>query len=243
MPTSRHLTNFAGINAVIKRSKENAHHQAPLPLAAISGGQESSSSETYSTQISSPATSSAKTDSDLSIPPGLYYTILVGVLGTYRSLQKDLAWIAANTSKGLSYVLQEATLALLWHPDYCISGYSSGDVNGSDVECNKRFNRFSIEERSKFDVVRANDIRKKSATTQSSNNEYIVVTILVAAWSCAWKLPPVRRVEQLKNALQDLASIPSNYIRDVEVLWNPQHENSSLTEQQLLEDYPLLNPI
>ncbi|XP_028784349.1 uncharacterized protein LOC114740372, partial [Neltuma alba] len=66
----------------------------------------------------------------------------VGLLGMGRSLQRDLNRIAevADTSspEGLSYVLTgepskygdysshfRQTLALLRHPDYCISAYSS----------------------------------------------------------------------------------------------------------------------
>ncbi|GAB4835974.1 hypothetical protein Ancab_000893 [Ancistrocladus abbreviatus] len=33
-----------------------------------------------------------------------------------------------STSEGLSYVLTETTLALLRHPDYCISAYSSAKL-------------------------------------------------------------------------------------------------------------------
>ncbi|RZC53270.1 hypothetical protein C5167_012128, partial [Papaver somniferum] len=52
----------------------------------------------------------------------------VGLLGSARSLQKDLDKIAqvadASTRSGLSYILQESALAVLRHPDYCISGYA-----------------------------------------------------------------------------------------------------------------------
>ncbi|GKA79112.1 pol polyprotein [Tanacetum coccineum] len=45
-----------------------------------------------------------------------------------RSLQRDLNRIAeaadTSTPEGLGFVLQETTLSLLRHPDYCISGYS-----------------------------------------------------------------------------------------------------------------------
>ncbi|KAL5211128.1 hypothetical protein ABZP36_006751 [Zizania latifolia] len=53
----------------------------------------------------------------------------VGLLGMARSFQKELDQIAekADTSMpaGLSYVLTETTLALLRHPDCCISANSS----------------------------------------------------------------------------------------------------------------------
>ncbi|KAF5201513.1 Fbd-associated f-box protein, partial [Thalictrum thalictroides] len=53
----------------------------------------------------------------------------VCLLGMARSLQKDLEQLAevadTSTPEGLNYILKEATLALLRHPDFCISGCSS----------------------------------------------------------------------------------------------------------------------
>uniref|UniRef100_A0A7N0TIA0 Myelin-associated oligodendrocyte basic protein n=1 Tax=Kalanchoe fedtschenkoi TaxID=63787 RepID=A0A7N0TIA0_KALFE len=176
----------------------------------------------------------------------------VGLLGMARSLQKDLNRIAevadTSTSEGLSYVLTETALALLRHPDYCISGYSSVDVKKSMDEGEKRFNQLSIEERGKFDeetLVNVNNIRRQSSPSQRSNgftNEYIVVTILVAAEGLH-KLPSINGSKDLKEALQKLASIPASKILAVEVLWTPQNENDTLSERELLKDYTLLRPL
>ncbi|KAJ0456638.1 hypothetical protein HanOQP8_Chr15g0580651 [Helianthus annuus] len=176
----------------------------------------------------------------------------VGSLGTGRSLQRDLNRIAkvadTSNSKGLHFVLQETILALLRNSEYCISGYSSVDNKLSVAGCERRFNQMSIEERGKFDeetLVNVNNIKKKSATSHSSNglpNEYIVVTIILAARGLP-KLPPIKSSEQLKKALQKLASIPSSNIMGAEVLWTPQKEDDSLTEQEMHEDYPLLRPL
>lgn len=169
-----------------------------------------------------------------------------------RSLQRDLNKIAdvadTSSSQGLSYVLTETTLALLRHPDYCISGYSSVDVKRSMEDGEKRFNQLSIEERGKFDeetLVNVNNIRKQSTTSQRSSgfsNEYIVITILVVAEG-VHKLPSINGGGDLKEALQKLGSIPSSKILAVEVLWTPQNENDTLSERELLEDYPLLRPL
>ncbi|KAF5765381.1 hypothetical protein HanRHA438_Chr15g0715551 [Helianthus annuus] len=176
----------------------------------------------------------------------------VGSLATGRSLQRDLNRIAevvdTSTKKGWHFVLQESILSLLRHSHDCISGYSSVDVKRSTVECEKRFNQLSVEERGKFDeetlVNINNNVRKKSATTSSNGlpNEYIVVTIIVAARGVP-ELPPVESSAQLKEALQKLASIPSSNIMAVQVLWTPQKEDDSLTEQKMLKDYPLLRPL
>ncbi|XP_015088043.1 uncharacterized protein LOC107031251 [Solanum pennellii] len=176
----------------------------------------------------------------------------VGLLGLGRSLQKDLNRIAevadTSTPEGLSFVLTETTLALLRHPGYCISAYSSVDVKRSMEEGENRFNQLSIEERGKFDeetLVNVNNIRRKSSTSQRAtgfSNEYIVVTILVAAEG-AYKFPTINGSGDLKEALQKIASIPSSRTLAVEILWTPQNENDTLSERQLLEDYPLLRPL
>ncbi|KAL6989538.1 hypothetical protein U1Q18_015288 [Sarracenia purpurea var. burkii] len=176
----------------------------------------------------------------------------VGLLGMARSLQSDLNRIAetadTSTSEGLSYVLTETTLALIRHPDYCISAYSSVDVKRSIEEGEKRFNQLSIEERGKFDeetLVNVNNIKKQSTTSQRASgfsNEYIVITILVAAEG-VHKLPTINGSRDLKEAMQKLASIPASKTLAVEVLWTPQNENDTLSERELLEDYPLLRPL
>ncbi|XP_042518271.1 uncharacterized protein LOC122092043 [Macadamia integrifolia] len=176
----------------------------------------------------------------------------VGLLGMARSLQRDLDRIAetadTSTSAGLSYVLTETTLSLLRHPDYCISGYSSVDVKRSIEGGEKRFNQLSIEERGKFDeetLVNVNNIKKQSRTSQRASgfsNEYIVITILVAAEG-VHKLPAINGSADLKEALQKLGSIPASRTLAVEVLWTPQNEIDTLSERELLEDYPLLRPL
>ncbi|KAK6911438.1 Protein of unknown function DUF1517 [Dillenia turbinata] len=176
----------------------------------------------------------------------------VGLLGLGKSLQRDLNRIAetadTSTSEGLSYVLTETTLALLRHPDYCISGYSSVDVKRSMEEGEKRFNQLSIEERGKFDeetLVNVNSIKRQSTSGQRAggfSNDYIVITILVAAEG-VHKLPAINGSKDLKGALQKLASIPAREMLAVEVLWTPQNENDTLSERELLQDYPLLRPL
>ncbi|KAF8088720.1 hypothetical protein N665_0532s0079 [Sinapis alba] len=176
----------------------------------------------------------------------------VGLLGLGRTLQLDFNRLAENadtsTSEGLTYVLTEATLALLRHPDYCISCYSSVDVRRSIEDGEKRFNQLSIEERGKFDeetLVNVNSIKRQSSkirTASGFSNEYIVVTILVAAEGIH-KLQPINGTVDLKEALQKIGSIPRNKIMAVEVLWTPQNEKDTLSERELLEDYPLLRPL
>ncbi|OMO62272.1 hypothetical protein CCACVL1_22923 [Corchorus capsularis] len=176
----------------------------------------------------------------------------VGLSGMARSLQRELNRIAevadTSTSKGLSYVLTETAVALLRHPEYCISAYSSVDVKYSTDAGEKHFNKLSIEERAKFDeetLVNVDNLRRKGKASQKPSgfsNEYLVVTILVAAEG-VHKLPPINGSKDLKEALQKLASITTSKTLGVEVLWTPQVENDTLSEKELLEDYPELRPL
>ncbi|KAI3518910.1 hypothetical protein L1887_07801 [Cichorium endivia] len=183
----------------------------------------------------------------------------VGLAGTGRSLQKDFNRIAKKANRyspeGLSYILQgnesclhETTLVLLRHPDYCISGYSSVHMKRSIEEVEKRFNQLCIEERGKFDVetlVKVNNIGKQSATTHIYKdfcNEYIVITIIVAAEG-GHKLPPINSSAELKEALIKLATIPSSRVKALVVFLTPHCENDILTEQKFLEDYSMLHPL
>ncbi|KAF5765389.1 hypothetical protein HanXRQr2_Chr15g0703261 [Helianthus annuus] len=76
----------------------------------------------------------------------------------------------------------KSTLALLRHRDYCISGYSSVDLKWRRGEGEKQFKHLYIEERAKFNeetLVDVSDIRMKSAASESSNDDYAVVSLLI----------------------------------------------------------------
>ncbi|XP_071722498.1 FLUCTUATING-LIGHT-ACCLIMATION protein 1, chloroplastic-like [Rutidosis leptorrhynchoides] len=115
-------------------------------------------------------------------------------------------------------LVAETTLALLRHPDYCISGYSS------------------------VDVKKQRTISGQSDSGFSNDKGYMVITLLVAAEG-VHKLPSINSSVELKEALQKLGSILSSQIMAVEVLWTPQSEKDTLSEQELLEDYPHLRPL
>lgn len=70
-------------------------------------------------------------------------------------------------------------------------------------------------------------------------NEYIVITILVAAKG-AYKLPNINGSEDLNKALLKLRPLLSSKFLAGEVLWSPQKEDDTLSEWELLKDYPEL---
>ncbi|KAL7083910.1 hypothetical protein ACP275_14G191300 [Erythranthe tilingii] len=177
----------------------------------------------------------------------------IGLSGTDKSLRKDLNRIAqttdTSTSKGFHSVLTDTMLALLRYPDNYISAYLSNDLKKDTVEGEKIFYQLSFEERCKLDeetLVNVNNIKKQSSTAVRSSglisDEHMVVTILVVARQ-KQKLPSIENGENLKEALKKLGCLPLDSIVAVEVLWTPQKKDDTLSEQELLKNYPLLHPL
>ncbi|GBG72319.1 hypothetical protein CBR_g11898 [Chara braunii] len=178
----------------------------------------------------------------------------VGLLGLARSLQRDLDRIAdrADTSspRGLHYVLQETVLALMRHPDYCVYGTSSAQTYRGVEKGEERFNQLSLEERSKFEeetMVNVDSrVRRSSLSSlgkERFSNEYIVVTILVAADGDIKVPSRLNNLDDLRAALSKLGAIPADQIQAVEILWTPQDMGDTLTERQMLRDYPQLRSL
>ncbi|KAI3954407.1 hypothetical protein MKX01_029677 [Papaver californicum] len=226
-------------------SSKSSSSRSSSSSSSYSSGSSSSSSSRSSSSSSSPSYSSGSSSSNKSSSTSSSSTY-VALLGATRSLQKDLDKIAevadTSTRSRLSYILQESTAALLRHLAYCYSSYSSV------MEIEKLFKMLTIEERAKFDedtLVNVDNIKKQSTPSRKPNglsNDYIVITILVAAKG-EHKLSVVNNSDKLKEALQKLGFIPTSKILGVEVMWTPQEENDTLTEREMLEDYPRLRPL
>jgi uncharacterized membrane protein len=160
---------------------------------------------------------------------------------TFKSQFYDpLKWSVLQLYNPAALLLGSASLSYLL--------YLQSDIKRSISNGEERFNQLSLEERGKFDeetLVNVNNLRRRMMAAPKAdrfNNEYIVVTILVAAEG-EYKLPTINSNADLKDALRKLGSIPVDSIQAVEVLWTPQDENDTLSERELLRDYPLLRPL
>ncbi|OEL33905.1 hypothetical protein BAE44_0005074 [Dichanthelium oligosanthes] len=175
-----------------------------------------------------------------------------------KSFQKDLNGIAekvqASNQRWYKFILTETIRSLHCYKDSCISSSFSVVVKGYWKE---HFDKISIEERSKFDeetLCNLDGIKRKrrySKKVDGSKNEYIVLTILIAAEG-ALTFPGVRNSADLEAVVGKLNSIPAGEIRllirgcvfqGIHVLWTPQQENDVLSEEELKEDYPYLKPL
>ncbi|MFN9175037.1 MAG: DUF1517 domain-containing protein [Synechocystis sp.] len=180
--------------------------------------------------------------------------IQVGLLANARSLKQELDELARSadtgTANGRSLVLQEATLALLRHPEYWVYGSSQSDTARLSI-AEAAFNQLALTERSKFSDETLsnfnNQLRQadrkpalggdEAALVPDAAGEYILVTIIAAALG-KLNLPTVNDSSDLKNALQSLGGLGGDRLLAIEVLWTPQQEGDTLTSNDIISEYP-----
>ncbi|GAB0495636.1 hypothetical protein MMPV_006938 [Pyropia vietnamensis] len=189
-------------------------------------------------------------------PPTSVVTVKVGLLASARQLQRDLDAVAqrANTmsARGLAELLQEVVVALVRNPDY----WTHASLNASPSsmrlsEAEAEFGRRSLNERVKLEEetlsnvggmgVRSTTRRVRPGEELSSGpSEYIVVTLVVAATGELSKALPRRLdgVADLRAALTALGGVTTDDMQACEVIWAPQSDTDTLTEQEMLADHP-----
>ena len=180
--------------------------------------------------------------------------IQVGLLANARSLKQELDELARSadtgTANGRSLVLQEATLALLRHPEYWVYGSSQSDTARMSI-AEAAFNQLALTERSKFsdetlsnfnNQLRQTDRRPalggdEAELVPDAAGEYILVTIIAAALG-KLNLPTVNDSSDLKTALQTIGGLSGERLLAIEVLWTPQQEGDTLTSNDIISEYP-----
>lgn len=183
--------------------------------------------------------------------------IQVGLLASARSLQQELTRLAleSDTSsvEGLAVVTRETAVSLMRHPEYWVY-VSSASENTKFALAEQKFNSLVMSERSKLNTevlsnVGGRVLQGKTAAALSSEgtlsleapSEYIVVTILLAvAGDSLSKLPTLRSSDDLTSALSAIGSVPEDNLLAVEILWEPQSEEYTLTNDEVLTIYPEL---
>lgn len=185
-------------------------------------------------------------------PPVAISKVQVGLLAQARDLQEELDRLAAsantNTEQGRAQVLQEASLALLRHPEYWVYGATSSEQTRlSSAE--GRFNQLALGERSKVqeetlsnvnNQLREADSTKSLPSDESEGpSEYIVVNLIVGTLG-KMQLPNVNSSEELREALRQIGGIGSEQLLAFEILWTPQAKGDTLTTDDILTYYPNL---
>lgn len=177
--------------------------------------------------------------------------VQVGLLADAKELQQELNDLAqksdTGTASGRARVLQEGTLALLRHPEYWVYAKSESKVSRLE-EAEAQFNRLALSERSKYSEETLSNVESQfrrsesETTTAESPAEYIVVTILAGVQGKS-ELPDVKNADNLRQALRQLGSASSDTLLAVELIWTPQAEGDTLSNDDLLATYPDLQPL
>lgn len=177
--------------------------------------------------------------------------VQVGLLADAKELQKELNDLAqksdTGTASGRAKVLQEGTLALLRHPEYWVYAKSESNVARLE-EAEAEFNRLALSERSKYSEETLSNVESQfrrsesETTTAESPSEYIVVTILAGVQGKS-ELPDVKNADNLRQALRQLGSASSDTLLAVELIWTPQAEGDTLSNDDLLTAYADLQPL
>ncbi len=160
--------------------------------------------------------------------------VQVGLLAQGRSLQADLDRMAnsadTGSASGRAQVLQEATLAILRHPEYWAYGSAQAQKTGLN-SAEAQFNQWTIAERSKFTEETLSNVNNQRLgtddnvpqitgstagelvqTTETENpGEYIIVTLVVGAFGNL-QFPKVNSSEDLRQVLSQLGSISSEQL-------------------------------
>nr|YP_002048797.1 hypothetical protein PCC_0135 [Paulinella chromatophora]ACB42587.1 hypothetical protein PCC_0135 [Paulinella chromatophora] len=171
----------------------------------------------------------------------------IGLLASARDLQTDLRYLASTantgTSKGLQRVLQDTVLALLRHPNLWV--YANAECGQVPfIAAEATFNRLSMTERSKLrsEVISNVDGYQQQSSKvipglPDATSEFIAVTILVA---CRSKLTfkGANSAEDLQESLRVVASVPSDSLIALEIIWQPDGAGDVLTTEELLTTYP-----
>ncbi len=158
-------------------------------------------------------------------PPVSVTQLQVGLLAEGRSLQTELNRIAetadTNSPEGRTEVLQEASLALLRHPEYWVyAGSTTQQARLGSAEA--EFNRLALGERSKF-----------TAETLSNVNNQLKAATPTGA------LPAAQNGGELDNPTRLITEGPGpgEKLLAIEVLWTPQAEGDTLTSDDLMAEY------
>jgi uncharacterized membrane protein len=191
-------------------------------------------------------------------PPVTVTRLQVGLLAQARGLQSELNKIAesadTNSPQGRAEILQEASLALLRHPEYWVyAGGGTEQVKLTAAE--NQFNRLSLAERSKFseetlsnvnnqlkaalnkEALPSADIDNPTQLISEGPGEYLIVTLLAATLG-KLEVPEINSADDLRQALRRIGGIPGDQLLAIEVLWTPQAEGDTLTTDDILAEYP-----
>jgi uncharacterized membrane protein len=171
----------------------------------------------------------------------------VALLSQAREVQARLTELSlqvdTNTPEGLMTLMQESAIALIRTPE----NWTHVSTNSQSVKRDKAeelFTKTSLEERSKFSEETLVNVGGRRATRtaaiaslEKDPSAYIVVTMIIGTEHDKPLFGDIRNTQELRTALEAIASIPASHLLIFELLWSPQADSDSLTYDELLTEY------
>jgi uncharacterized membrane protein len=178
----------------------------------------------------------------------------IALLATARSLQRELqthaTTVSTDTVSGLASALQDVVMALLRHGDYWRYGVVQVQHASSLDDAERAFNQVVSQERAKLSeelTVNVDGIRRqapRSATTSTKAvGQYLVVTLIVATGFPEFMANQTPSPKDLETTLQRLSTLLTSDLLAFEVMWSPENPDDSLTEDELIAEYPELSAL
>jgi uncharacterized membrane protein len=178
----------------------------------------------------------------------------IAMLSTARSLQRELQTFAnaatTDTVVGLAAALQDVVMAIQRSSQYW--RYGTVQVHQAETldDTERVFNRVVAQERAKLSqelTVNVDGVRRQVAGRDDvAGNEvgqYLVVTLIVATGYPAFEAYQTPSVKDMEDTLQRLGTLLTSDLLALEVIWSPENPDDTLTEDELLAEYPELSAL
>jgi uncharacterized membrane protein len=176
----------------------------------------------------------------------------LALLSTARSLQRDLRNYAStattDTVTGLAAALHDVVVALRRHSEYWKYGTIQVQQVGAIDEAERAFNEMVSQERAKLSeelTVNIDGVRRQTPMQERPKADevgsYLVVTLIVATGYPNFTANRTPSMQEFEATLQRLGTLLASDILALEVMWSPEDPDDSLTEDELIAEYPELS--
>lgn len=154
---------------------------------------------------------------------------------------------------GIQNLTSQVALELLRRKASISAAWTRSKHFSRTQEAQRDYQQRSVQERSKFEQetvsqyggVDYSSRSVKIAGGANSKATMAVVTILIAIDGDSTKLPQVNSIRDVENALQKIASDvkTDDCLLSAEILWSPEERSETLSQRDVVADYPELRSV
>jgi uncharacterized membrane protein len=178
----------------------------------------------------------------------------LALLSTARSLQHELQRHATTASTdtlgGLASALQDVVMALMRHSDYWRHGVIQVQQASTLDDAERSFNQVVSQERAKLSeelTVNVDGVQRQvpraTSTPSDEVGQYLVVTLIVATGFPEFTAYQTPSAKDIDSTLQRFSTLLTSDLLAFEVMWSPENPDDSLTEDELMAEYPELSAL